>query len=316
MRSSSSLGLLLALAGAALAAPGARITVARDAAVQGPSIRLADVAVLEGAAAEALAEVVLAPAPMAGESRTLEGAQVLAALRRAGGDLGGVVYSIPPVVRVRRAAQDLDAAAVRDVVQEWLARAHETSAGRPVLRGIELSGPIRIPAGTWTARVVPPPGGPLLGRVRLQLELAVEGEPVRSAWVVADVGLIAPVVLPRRPVARGEVLAGADLAVEPRDLAELPRGVVTALDDAVGQVTCLALTPGAPLRRDQLSAPAAVRRGDVVLLVAERGPIRLTAPGEVRHDAAVGEQVEATNRSSRKAVVGTVLDAHTVAVAF
>jgi flagella basal body P-ring formation protein FlgA len=316
MRSSSSVAVLLGLASLALAAPATRVTVAREAIVRGPSIRLGDVAVVDGANAAALADLVLAPAPGAGEARTLEGGQVLAALRRATDGDDGLVYTIPPVVRVRRAAQELDAAAVRGVIADWLATAYGGAHGEPVLRAVELPAPIRLPTGAWMARVVPPAGAALLGRVRLQLDLAVDGQPVRSAWVVADVGLQADVILPRRPVGRGEVLGPDDVAVERRDLADLPRGVLTALEDAVGQMTRTPLTPGAAIRREQLAAPAAVRRGDVVLLVAERGGLRLTAPGEVRHDAAVGEQVEVTNRTSRKAVVGTVVDARTVSVVF
>jgi flagellar basal-body rod protein FlgG len=316
MRSSSSLVLLLGVASVALAAPTTRVTVAREASVRGASIRLGDVAVVDGANAGPLADLVLAPAPAAGETRALEGGQVLAALRRATGADEGLVYTIPPLVRVRRAAQELDAAALRGVVEDWLATAYREAQGEPVLHAVELPAPIRLPTGAWTARVVPPAGTALLGRVRLQLDLAVDGEPARSAWVVADVGLVADVVTSRRPVARGEVLGADDVALERRDLAEMPRGVLTALDEAVGQMTRTPLTPGAAIRREQLAAPAAVCRGDVVLLVAERGGLRLTAPGEVRHDAAVGEQVEVTNRTSRKAVVGTVLDPRTVAVVF
>jgi flagella basal body P-ring formation protein FlgA len=74
--------------------------------------------------------------------------------------------------------------------------------------------------------------------------------------------------------------------------------------------------PYTPIRREHLEAPAAVRRGDVVLLVAERDGLRITAPGEVRGDAGIGDQVHVTNRVSRKDVVGRVIDPSTVAVEF
>jgi flagella basal body P-ring formation protein FlgA len=181
---------------------------------------------------------------------------------------------------------------------------------------VDLPAPIRIPQGEYTARVIPPPGVPLLGRVRLQVELAVGGRPVKTTWITADVGLYAPVVVARRPVGRGETLAAADIAIDRRDLSELPRDLLADPAEAVGRVTRLPLTPAAVVRRDQLSDPMAVRRGDVVLLVAERRGLRITAAGEAREDAGVGQQVRVVNRASRKDVVGRVLDGSTVAVEF
>ena len=306
----------LAIAAAVIAgATGGRIVVAPDATVSGEMVRLKDVAALEGAAAEALGMLVLGPAPGAGESRTLEGAAVLAALRRAP-NFEALTYTIPALVRVRRATQDVSEAAVRGIVERFLAEALGQGAGEAVLRTVEVAGPIRLPAGPYRARVIPPPGTPLFRRVRLQLEFTVDDRPVRTVWATADVGLFGPVVLARRPVARGEMLTEADLAVERRDLSDLPREVVSDLDGAVGRVARTPLVPYVPLRRDQLGEPAAVHRGDVVLLVAERGGLRITAPGEVREDAGLGQQVRVVNRTSRRDLVGRVLDPSTVAVEF
>ena len=184
------------------------------------------------------------------------------------------------------------------------------------MRAIELPGPIRIPAGTYRLRVVPPAGTALVGRVRLQVELTVDGRPVRSIWITAELGMYTDVVVARRPIARGETLAADDVSLERRDLAETPRGVLTSLAGATGAVAHGPIAPFAPIRRDQIEAAATVHRGDVVLLVARRGVLRITAPGEVRDDAGVGQQVHVLNRGSRKDIVGRVLDATTVAVEF
>src|SRR2546428_9143733 len=103
---------LLLLSGAAVAATG-RVTVPAEATATGQVIRLGDIALLEGPATAALGDVTLGPAPGAGESRMLEGARVLDALRRAGADLAEITYTIPPVIRVRRASQEVSEAAGR-----------------------------------------------------------------------------------------------------------------------------------------------------------------------------------------------------------
>jgi len=281
---------LLSLTTASVAGPG-RITLPAEVTATGQVIRLGDIAVLEGPATAALGDLTLGPAPAAGESRTLEGARVLDALRRAGADLAAITYTIPPVIRVRRASQEVSEAAVRQILEGFLAEALGAGAADAELKSVELPGPIRIPAGPYTARVVPPADRPLLGRVRLGLEFTVEDRPVKSIWVTADIGVYGPVVVATRAVARGDTLAAADLTTERRDLSQTGRSVLTDTVDAAG-------------------------RGDVVLLVAERGRLRITAPGEAREDGTRGQQVHVLNRLSRKDLVGHVVDGSTVAVDF
>jgi len=287
-----------------------------DATATGPVIRLGDIALLEGPATATLGDVSLGPAPGAGESRTLEGARVLDALRRAGADFAEITYTIPPVIHVRRASQDVSEAAMRQILEKFLGEALGAGAADAELRSVELPGAIRIPAGAYTTRVVPPLDRPLLGRVRLEVEFAVEDRPVKSVWVTADIGLYGAVVVATRAVARGERLAAADLTTERRDLSAMGRGVLTEASEAAGRIARAPLVPYTPVRRDQLDLPADVHRGDVVLLVAERGPLRITAPGEAREDGTRGQQVHVLNRVSRKDLVGHVVDNTTVAVDF
>src|SRR5437016_3033549 len=84
------------------AAGSAWLTVAREATVEADSVRLRDVATLDGPAAEALADVTIGRGPNAGESRTFDGGYVLGVLQRAGLDAAQVTYSIPPLIRIRR----------------------------------------------------------------------------------------------------------------------------------------------------------------------------------------------------------------------
>jgi len=306
---------VLAVSSAAGAA-GGRISVRPDATVQGNTIRLGDIAVVEGDGREGLAAVVLGPAPGAGESRTLEGTAVLDAVRRHAGGVEGLVYTIPPLVRVRRASQDVPESAVRAAVEAFLAETLGAAAPDAILHAVELPGALRIPAGAYRTRIVPTPGVPLLGRVRLQVELLMDDRPVKTAWITADIGLNGLVVVARRPIARGEKVEADDLSLDRRDLSRVARGVVTDLAQAAGTVAQSPIVPFTPIKREQLAAAATVHRGDAVLLIAERGPLRITAAGEVREDAGVGQQVRVVNRVSRKDVVGRVIDGSTVAVEF
>jgi len=155
-----------------------------------------------------------------------------------------------------------------------------------------------------------------VGRTRLQVDFTVGEQAARSVWVTADIARFGPVVVIKRPVARGDILDAADLVVDRQDLSLLPRDVLTDPVDALGRAPRGPLLAFAPLRHADLTAAAMVHRGDVVLLVAERGGLRITTPGEVRADAGRGDPVHVVNRSTHKEVLGRVLDASTVTVDF
>ncbi len=205
---------------------------------------------------------------------------------------------------------------MRGIVEDHLRTVLGAGADDAVLRALELPGVVRVPTGPYTTRVSTPRGTAMMGRVRLQVDFLVEERVVKTAWVTADVARFGDVAVPTRAVARGEVLAAGDVTVDRQDLSQLPRNLVTAPEDLVGMMARAPLLPWAPVRTEQVSRPTLVHRGDAVVIVAQRNGLRVTAPGEVRHDAGVGERVAVVNRGSGKALVGRLVDRDTVVVEF
>jgi flagella basal body P-ring formation protein FlgA len=205
---------------------------------------------------------------------------------------------------------------VRQLVEDDLRRRLGADASGLVLRAVELPAPIRIPTGAWDGHVVLPPGAALVGRTRVQLEVTVDGQPARSTWITLDVGRLADVVVMTRAVAVGEVVTADAIALDRQDLSTLPRDVVIDPALVVGRTARAPLVAYTALRAAHVGAGAAVKRGDTVQLVAERGALRITALGEAKQDGAAGEQVTVVNRSSGKLVTGRVRAANMVAVDF
>jgi flagella basal body P-ring formation protein FlgA len=307
------IALLLGVAPGQGAPGGGRIVVPAEVIVAADPIRVRDVAALEGAA-EALGDVVIGPAPGAGESRTFDGLRLLDTLKRNGLDPSRITYTLPPLLRVRRATQDVPPSELKSLVEAHLAKELGEGAADASVRAVETAGPVLVPSGPWTATVTAPPGTTLLGRTRLSIEFRQDDKVVRTAWVTADIARRAAVVVATRAVGRGETLGEKDVAVQQLDLSELPRSIVPA--EVVGLAVRQPLLPWAPVRREQVGADTLVRRGDAVMIVASQGALRITTPGEVREDAGRGESVAVVNRVSGKKIVGRVVDARTVAVEF
>jgi flagellar basal body P-ring formation protein FlgA len=304
--------LLLGSATAAGAAPSGRIKVLPQATVAGTTVRLADLATLDGAAVD-LGETEIGPAPEPGATRRLSGQSVLARLREAGLD-EQTVYTIPATVSVTRAHQVLDEAALRPQVEAQLAERLPEGDRVDV---VEVQRAARIPLGSYEIEVGEPAaqatGG---GFRRTDVRIVQEGQAVATVAARVKIASFGPVVVARQPIARGALLRDEDLRVEERRLDELPTTVVTDVDQAIGREARVALAAGKPLTSQGLATAALVKRGDVVRIAIERGGMRLSVAGEALETAGAGERVRVLNDSSKRELVGRVVDHGTVLVVY
>ena len=73
---------------------------------------------------------------------------------------------------------------------------------------------------------------------------------------------------------------------------------------------------GKPLTLQSVTTAAMVKRGDVVRLMIEKNGLRLSVSGEALETAGVGERVRVVNDSSKRELVGRVVDHGTVHVVY
>jgi flagella basal body P-ring formation protein FlgA len=205
---------------------------------------------------------------------------------------------------------------IRAIVDEYLDHTFSEGDRRVTLRRMSIPGALYIPVGPYLTRITPDSNTPTTGRARLVVEFLQEDEVVGTVSVTAQLAVLEEVIVTRRGIARGAVIEADDVLSEQRDVSSLPRGAVTRPEDVIGMQASMAIPALMPLRPEQLAAPVVVRRGDVVMLVAESRGMRITTTGQVREDAARGEQVRVLNLSSRTEVVGRALDNETVAVGY
>jgi flagella basal body P-ring formation protein FlgA len=293
------------------AAEAGRISVGRTAVVTDESVTLADVATLEGEAA-VLGTVVLGPAPAPGASRGIDGRMILRRLRAAGFDGETTRYVIPATVRVSRAAQEIAAAEIEAAVEQ---AAPALLGPGERLRSLEVAGPTRVAVGAYDLRVAPPP--PTRGaQRRFDVEVLMNERVVATTAVRARIDASGPVVVTRRPVARGALVQAGDLVVEERDLGNAPASVVTSVDQAVGMEARVPLAAGTPLTFRALERPLLVRRGDVISLIVETPGMRISVAGEAREPGAAGDAVRVLNRKSQQELSGRVVDRGIVLVQY
>jgi len=102
----------------------------------------------------------------------------------------------------------------------------------------------------------------------------------------------APVVVAARPLPSGRQLVAEDLSLQMAELTQLPAGVISNQEDALGKVLSYGVVAGNPLRQDMLRAPILVRQGQSVRLVAQGAGFKVSSEGKALNNAAIGQQVQ------------------------
>ncbi len=113
----------------------------------------------------------------------------------------------------------------------------------------------------------------------------------------------AEIVVPVKTIRANSVLMAEDLATKPGTLS----GVITEPGQAIGMETRVVLYAGRPIRLEDISEPAVVRRNQIVSLIFKTNGLSISTAGRALDRGAVGDVVRVMNLSSRTTLFGLVL---------
>jgi flagella basal body P-ring formation protein FlgA len=124
------------------------------------------------------------------------------------------------------------------------------------------------------------------------------------------------VVVTRKPLGRHKPITEDDIELQTMDLSDLPGGVITDPGAVLGKRTRRAVGAQIPLRADLVELPPLVKRGDLVVIVAESNGLKITTLGQVKKRGRLGERIPVVNMDSKKILYARVIDSNTVKVDF
>lgn len=301
--------LLLSLAPLGEASGRGVVRVSTRAQVEGADLHLGDVATFEGvpSAIEArlrLLDLGAAAAPAA--TRELSGPALQA---RIAAVAPGVRAEVPARIRIQSAS--------REISREY-ARARLEQALRHLMPwpedAVRLSD-WRVPESFVAARAARRfrvrfrPDEDFVGRVTATLEVldpsgADPRRVQRTVSVTVDVRV--PVVVAARKLRRRAELAPEDLRLEKRDLRGLPRGFATELQQLTGRRLRSPLPEGVPVLRSHLAEARIVRRGDLLVVHAERGGLELRLEAKALEAGILGQPIQVENPQTRRRFVASI----------
>ena len=133
---------------------------------------------------------------------------------------------------------------------------------------------------------------------------------------MATIEILGPVVVARRPLGRHKPITEDDIELQTMDLSDLPDGVISDPEAVLGKRTRRAIGSRTPLRADLIELPPLVKRGDLVVIIAETSGLKITTLGQVKKRGRLGERIPVVNMDSKKILYARVIDSNTVKVDF
>ncbi len=302
MRGSLSFSALVIFAGllssvrAVESRPEITLNLRETAAVSGSEILLGDLAELPGsgdARVAALAGLSAGPSPMPGETRIVTRTDVSRILEGAG--LAGIDVAGAPQVRISRSNRLLTEDEVTPAVKSHIAALTIWNPEEIEIRGIRNLNGVRVPEGKTTVRFIVKSAPSSFHGLLLPLEVSVDGRPVRTVWIKADVRINASVMQAARTLRFGAVLTGDDIRPARIEITDPRSAYVRSVEAAAGKVLRRTVKAGEPITEDALSEPLVVRSGDTVRLRLEKPNIRLVVLARAEQDGRMGQSIRVRN---------------------
>ena len=315
-----SVGLFLqTMTGGLLAAGATRITVSPSTMLDGDSVYLGKIAAITGddpLLADQLSRIYIGRAPLPGNTLEFEAADLNRRLKQNGYDPDDLEIQIPPKVVVKRSSVTVSREKMRNMVSDYLT--NNLLAGMPDanIQEINVAEPVELPAGRIAYTVHPARNAESMGKIPFTINFDVNGKFCKRVWAAATVEVISDVVVAKKPLGRFKPISEDDIEVQKMDLSDLPSDVIRNPEEVLGKRTSRAISAQTVLRPNLVELPPVVKRGDVVVIVAESEGLKVTALGEVKKKGRIGERIPVVNSDSRKILYARVVDANTVKIEF
>lgn len=142
------------------------------------------------------------------------------------------------------------------------------------------------------------------------------GNLLRTETVRTKIEVMRDVVVAAKGLAPGTIVADGDLQVSRRWVRRVHPQALASPEEATGKRLAVPLAAGAEPLSAMLREVPLVRRGKLVKIVLDRGPMRITTVGLPEEDGVAGSIVRVRNVTSNRVIYARVLSDSLVGIEF
>lgn len=154
---------------------------------------------------------------------------------------------------------------------------------------------------------------PAQGRISVGVRCGDQGQQVR--YMQASVAVIGDYVVLREDIPAGTLISADMLTLSEAELGRLPRGVLTDLDEVIGQESARALRAGSAITPQQLREVTLVERGAAVRIEAVGKGFAVSREGQALDSGGMGREIR-VRLANREILSATVSGRNRLSVDF
>ncbi|MFB3788355.1 MAG: flagellar basal body P-ring formation chaperone FlgA [bacterium] len=252
--------------------------------------------------------VMKAPAP--GEQDRLPRHYILQAVRSAGLDVFNVQFTGANLVEVYGYGRKIGIQEVLKSLQQMILNETGWSEDELVMRVISTPARDVWISPTGPVDIAFDRASPMVhGTTRYQVRLFIDQIQVKEFPIVLSVQHRRKAFLPVRNLKRGDVIGPDDIreAVLYFDNEMLDQQTVDNRDEITGRQCRIALTPGDPVKWQDLNANYVMKRGDPVQIVLKSDGLTLQTQGHAQGRGAAGDIIPVKTANTGRIVKGRII---------
>jgi flagella basal body P-ring formation protein FlgA len=173
-----------------------------------------------------------------------------------------------------------------------------------------------IPDKSVTCQVRSRNGERYIGRTSFTVRFCRGDMFLREETIRVRIEVLTDVVVSTGGIARDAIVDHGDVTLTRKWLDTATLGVVTDINDVVGRKATVRINPGTEITKHMLRSVPVVKKGEVVRIVLESGPMVISAVGLCQEDGGQGELIRVQNTSSKKTIFARVMGQSLVKVEF
>ena len=176
---------------------------------------------------------------------------------------------------------------------------------------------VGLPAKDITYRVVSIRDEDFIGYSNFTIRFYNEEVFLKEKTVRVKLEVLRDMVVSTGYLARDTNISKDDVTLVKRWFDRISPGVVTDINDVLGKRLRTSIKqPNTIITRNMLREPVMVKRGNLVRIVLEKGPLRITTMGLSKQNGAFGDIIKVKNISSKNVIYARVMGNSLVQVEF
>lgn len=297
---------LIGMLAAGVAYASDLVTLSKEAYVEGPVVRIGEVASVEGENAEAIRSIEIIRAASPGTSKRIDAALIEARLRNEGYAGASVRVGGAPYVRATTLHLDVTREMIAEDLRNYIRQKMPWESDAALVEVVSSAGDYQVADGDVGIAWQPNPQYNYLGPGTFRGAITVNGKVEETFYAKATVAAYEDVVIATRPLKRGDRLTQANVQLEKRELSSLRDGAFFRLDDVLGHVARSSIQAGQEVTERRIELPTLVKRNQIIPVETRIGALVIRGRARALSDGAAGETLACVNLTSKEEFVGVL----------